>query len=336
MTLRFKTSHAIGMAIALTLGSVTSAAAQSTSTTDTTSRSSTARKNTGSGVRVQKDYGSGTRVQKDAGATSTSTGDVSGSASSTMSTTTPTTTATDSSAMRSTMGTTAVDSSAASSSSTMSSSSTTTTTTTTSTGDVPAAAPMPATRFGNGFYVAIQGGANFPQNNLRNGFKTGYGAGGQLGWDPIGSPLGLRLNLNWQRFQGRANPVLNGIAYTGTVNDANLYSALADAKLRLPFGRALGSTSGLYAVGGGGLAYFKNYNNFAAVAGTGAATGVPNQSVTNTFRSQDVTRFALNGGGGFEFGVGPASLFVEGRYVRIFTPNQSADYVPVTLGLSFH
>jgi hypothetical protein len=189
------------------------------------------------------------------------------------------------------------------------------------------------TRFGNGLYFGVQGGANFPQNEINSYYETGYGAGAQLGWDPQNSPLGLRVNAMWNRLNGKdlLNQTVNGVTYEADLPNADLYSAFADAKLRLPFGRFLGATSGLYAVGGGGVTYFRNYNNFAQT--TGAA---PQQNVVRTFNSEDVTRFSLNGGGGLSFGVGAVSLFVEGRYVRTFTQGRDTDYVPVTLGITFH
>jgi hypothetical protein len=189
------------------------------------------------------------------------------------------------------------------------------------------------TRFGNGLYFGLQGVANFPQNEINSYYETGYGAGAMLGWDPENSPLGLRLNANWNRLNGRdlLNQTVNGVRYEADLPNADLYSAFADAKLRLPFGRFLGATSGLYAVGGGGVTYFRNYNNFAATTG-----GTAQQNVVRTFNPEDVTRFSLNGGGGLSFGVGAVSLFVEGRYVRVFTQGRDTDYVPVSIGLSFH
>ncbi|MGZ8376348.1 MAG: hypothetical protein ACXWZS_03715 [Gemmatirosa sp.] len=209
---------------------------------------------------------------------------------------------------------------------------TTTTTTVASTGEVQP--PMTrTTRFGNGLYLGVQGGANFPQNEINSYYETGYGAGAQLGWDPQNSPLGLRVNAMWNRLNGKdlLNQTVNGVRYEADLPNADLYSAFADAKLRLPFGRFLGATSGLYAVGGGGVTYFRNFNDF------GATTGTPSGgSVTNTFNNEDVTRFSLNGGGGLSFGVGNVSLFVESRYVRTFTQGRDTDYVPVTLGITFH
>jgi hypothetical protein len=198
------------------------------------------------------------------------------------------------------------------------------TTTTTTVVETPS-----ATRFGNGFYVGVGGGANFPQNQLNNVYDVGPSANLQLGYDPQTAPIGLRLNLGYNRLNGAT------LLSTNTTNleaaSSNLYSALLDAKLRLPFGRLFGATSGLYAVGGGGVTYFQNYQTFQAVTGTPVGG-----NTAGTLRSEDATRFAANGGVGLDFGIGPASLFAEGRYVRVFTKGRDSNFIPVTLGLRFH
>jgi hypothetical protein len=189
----------------------------------------------------------------------------------------------------------------------------------------------PGTKFGNGFYVGLGGGANFPQNELNRVYDVGPSANLQLGYDPQTAPIGLRLNLGYNRLNGTT------LATTGTTTleaaSSNLYSALLDAKLRLPFGRLFGATSGLYAVGGGGVTYFQDYQRFEAVTGTPVGGSVVTSRLAN---SGDATRFAANGGVGLDFGIGPASLFAEGRYVRVFTRGRDSNYIPVTLGLRFH
>ncbi len=102
-----------------------------------------------------------------------------------------------------------------------------------------------------------------------------------------------------------------------------------------------GLLSGLYAVGGGGVYYFRNYTNTLNITtnpGTAGGVGQGNQggSVTNVFNAEDKTQFGANVGGGIQFGIGNASLFVESRYVRIFTPNRNTDMVPVAAGLTFN
>jgi len=204
---------------------------------------------------------------------------------------------------------------------------TTTVTTTTSSGEL--SAPMMPTR--SGFYLGLGGAAEIPQNSLRDFYRTGWGVEGQLGWDPVNSPLGLRLNLGYARLQNQTQ--------FSQLRDPQIYQAVGDAKLRLPFGRGL--LSGLYAVGGGGVYYFRNYTNTLNVTtnpgtGGGVGNGSNGGSVTNVFNAEDKTQFGANVGGGIQFGLGNAALFVESRYVRIFTPNRNTDMVPVVAGLTFN
>ena len=348
MTIRFMTTRAIGAAIALTISAGAAAAQTPTTSRDTTMRDSTGMRSGTMGTMqdstrrsTSTSTSSGTttpsRVRKDGySATSGSTGgmqvrkETTSSTGEVMQRPAPAPVATPDPAEPAPAPT----SSTMDSSMTSTSSTTTTTSTTTveNTVDVqPPAARM--TRFGNGLYFGVQGGANFPQNEINSYYETGYGAGAQLGWDPANSPLGLRVNGMWNRLNGRdlQNATINNIRYQADLNNADLYSVFGDAKLRLPFGRFLGATSGLYAVGGAGVTYFRNYVDFTNTTGIN-----PGNNVVRTFNAEDRTQFALNGGGGLSFGVGAVSLFAEGRYVRVFTQGARTDYVPVTIGITFH
>lgn len=307
MTLRFSTSRAIGLAVALTLGSVSTAFAQQARVPVRKETSPTTPASSGTPV---------TKETTPAPTTPTTTP-----------TTTPDTMSTSTSSSSSTTTTTPVVTDTAVSSATTT---TTSTVTTESAGQIPTRGNM---RWGNGFYVGLHGGTQFPQNEINNAYDPGYNAGAMLGWDAQNSPLGVRLNTSWNRLNGRtlSSTDIGGIQFTGAVPNADLYSAFADAKLRLPFGRFLGSTSGLYAVGGAGATYFRNFDRFQAATGNTA-----NQSRTGTFNPEDKTRFAANLGGGVSWGIGNASLFVESRWVRVFTQNRNTDYVPLTVGLTFH
>jgi hypothetical protein len=198
-----------------------------------------------------------------------------------------------------------------------------TTTTTTTTTEVR------SPKLGNGLYFGVQGGANLPQNGLRNAYRTGFNGGLQLGYDPETSPIGLRVNALYNRFRGDNN---NRFALRpNNATDAETYTAFADATLRLPFGKFLGATSGFYLLGGPGVTLIRNYPAFRT------QTNIePGASLNNNIGKNNVTRFALNGGAGLEYGIGNTSLFVEGRYVRLFTQGQDTDYVPLNFGLRFH
>jgi hypothetical protein len=129
--------------------------------------------------------------------------------------------------------------------------------------------------------------------------------------------------------------------YVGHANvaasDAQLWSAMLDGKLRMAFGS--GGRSSLYAVGGGGVHYFRNYGgtllqtNPAAEQQLHDSTASAYGATASGYNA--LTRFGLNAGAGMEWGVGPASLFLEGRYVTVLTRNRSTNYWPVILGVTW-
>jgi hypothetical protein len=330
MTLRFTTSRAVGAAIALTVGSISSAAAQTTTdaagsagvsgsmdTMGSVQQDSVRRSTTRRPTRATTRRASGTAVRKDASGGEMYGAPVTKDAAAPMPAPEP-------APAPMPMPAPAPEPIPEPTPAPAPEPVVTTTTTTTVT-------ETPGTRFGNGFYVGVGGGANFPQNELRDTYNVGPSANLQLGIDPVTSPIGLRLNVGYNRLNGRT------LAQAGAtqleIASSNLYSALLDAKLRLPFGRLFGATSGLYAVGGGGVTYFQNYQRFEAATGTTVGQPVVSRRLVD---SGDATRFAANGGLGLDFGIGAASLFAEGRYVRVFTRGRDSNFIPVTLGLRFH
>ena len=188
-------------------------------------------------------------------------------------------------------------------------------------------------RFGN-FYVGIGAGAGIPIQGIRNAYDPGVMVDVPIGWDAPLNPLGFRVDLGYTRFNAR-----NTFRDVGTSNtavlataDPQVWSAIANLKLRLPFlGRfGGGATSGLYVVGGGGVNYFRNYaTTFARTNPEFDPNGT--QDFTSTSSS---TRAALDAGGGISWGLGMSELFVESRYVTAFTPSKRASYVPIILGVT--
>jgi hypothetical protein len=140
--------------------------------------------------------------------------------------------------------------------------------------------------------------------------------------------------------------------YSGTARiantDASLASAMLDAKLRLPvFGSH--SPTYLYALAGGGVHYFFNYANslaltnpaaerakFAALhqSNTASTPGYTNVTYSTSGYSA-VTRLGTNLGAGMQWGLGPANLFVEGRYVTVLTKDRHTSYWPMLLGVTW-
>jgi hypothetical protein len=188
--------------------------------------------------------------------------------------------------------------------------------------------PFPLTRRG-AFYWGIAGGANFPQGALSDGYDRGWNVTMPIGWDPVDNPWGARLDLSWNRLEGRTFAA--GVTQLET-NPATVWSAMVNGTLRLPIMQSEGR-SGPYAIGGVGVHHFRNF------AFTGAGDGDlifdPEDPEFGTWEERSTTRFGANVGAGFAFGLGAASLFVESRYVTVFMPNRNANYVPLILGVTF-
>jgi len=216
---------------------------------------------------------------------------------------------------------------------------TTTTRTDTTTVTVPPPAPTTTEtttspvmqgRFGNGFYVGIDGGGSLPQGYFNDWYKSGWNVGIPFGWQRQGVPLGVRADVNYTRMSGRDFAISN--FGTGSTSDPQIWSGQLDLKLNLPLNRGSTWRPALYLLGGGGVHYFKNFSssfNEANLLGSGTAF----QTNLNTSKSQ--TKFGLNGGVGLSFGIGQADLFVESRYVSVFTPDNNTNWVPITVGITF-
>jgi hypothetical protein len=201
------------------------------------------------------------------------------------------------------------------------------------------APPMVVRRYSNGFYFGIGGGATMPTGGIRDAYNTGYNVSVPMGWDSQSGPLGLRLDLTYDQLHARStfrstDDPLNAVALT-TVNP-QIWSAMADVKLRLPFtGRFAGATTGLYAIGGVGAHYLRNYGSTFAVTNPGTNISDEGAQAASLNDNGSLWRFGANAGGGLSVGLGKTELFVESRYVRVFTSHERTNYVPVIVGLSF-
>lgn len=167
---------------------------------------------------------------------------------------------------------------------------------------------------GAGLYFQIGGGASIPRGNFDNFFDRGYNVTGSLGWQPAVSPLGIRFDVGYDRF--------NSTGATGSSDKPSVWSGLAEATLKAPHWWAVQP----YLIAGGGVSRFSNYGNtptyMTSIGGT-------------TSSGATMTKGQWNAGGGIGFGVGTARLFVESRYMHVATPNNATSFVPVIVGLSF-
>jgi hypothetical protein len=176
-------------------------------------------------------------------------------------------------------------------------------------------------RLGRGFWIGVGGGATVPIGNLHDGgYDTGWNITVPIGWQSANTPWGLRLDLSYDRLNGST---IASAPVSVTLSDANVWSGSLDLTLQFPFGS---SGSSFYLMGGGGLHHFRDVgsDNGAAIIG-----GTP----LSSSGKNSLTKAGVNGGAGLNFGFGRAKLFLESRFVSVFTEGKNSNYVPIILGV---
>jgi hypothetical protein len=183
---------------------------------------------------------------------------------------------------------------------------------------------FPAVRMG-GFYWGLGGGLSAPSQQLNTTYEPGFNITGMLGWDPIGSPFGVRLDAAYDQFSERS-------AFADLGADPSIFSAHLNGKLRLPFfGMQTASRTDLYAVGGG--SYYRYRNLWRAPSGTTFSSDPDVQCVREDGPcSEWGDDFGWNLGGGFSFGFGPSNVFLEARWMGL---GSNTSFVPIIIGLTF-
>jgi hypothetical protein len=198
------------------------------------------------------------------------------------------------------------------------------TTTTRDTIRTPATPTMSSESYGmrrSGWYLGLGAGPNVPTGAVNDFYKTGFNVEVPIGYQPMSSPLGFRIDLGYSRFNGR-DAGTNGL--TAQPDDPNIWSATANLTLDLmKFGQD--RRGALYLVGGGGVFRFTDFFN----------TDRSDNDVSSAFEGSPVTKGGLTGGAGLALPVGGASLFVESRYTTAYTQGEETRWVPVVIGLKW-
>ena len=177
-----------------------------------------------------------------------------------------------------------------------------------------------------GYYMGVAAGVSIPTGAITSagfnsgGYSTGWNITVPIGYDWSFSPLGVRLDGTFDQLKGRD--------FNSNFSAPNLdvWGINLDLRLRVPLGR---SFNRFYLVGGGSWAdsrgYFTNFDD-------------PN----NPSNTSSQSRWGWNAGGGFNFNWGSmVGLFVESRYIWLNSDNQSgfpfnnAARVPIILGVTF-
>ena len=164
----------------------------------------------------------------------------------------------------------------------------------------------------------ISGGAAFPTGDGTDGLNTGYLIAGSLGFRPVNSKIGFRLEAMYARFGADGFSFDDGTDAFAADGNVSIFGGIANAVLTIP------TESGVhpYVIGGVGI-----YNVKASVDVSGSG---------GSFSGSDSqTKVGLNGGAGLEFPLSGFSSFVEVRYHSIFTDGTNSNFVPLTFGLRF-
>lgn len=170
----------------------------------------------------------------------------------------------------------------------------------------------PAT--GSSVVFGAKAGVAFPIGDFGNAAGTGFNIGGVVGFTVPNFPLGLRGDVDYNRF---GNKTVNA----GTVSvssKASIFSGTINVLYGFPME---GSSFRPYAIGGLGL---YRLSTDASCSGVGV-----------TCPSNGQTKFGLNIGGGVEFQLSSFSAFAEARFHNLFTDGYSARYIPITFGIMF-
>jgi opacity protein-like surface antigen len=154
------------------------------------------------------------------------------------------------------------------------------------------------------------GGIVVPTGTLGDGNSTGYSGSALVRVQPPASPVGFQVDAFYTRFGLEGGVDGHSRMIGGT---ANAVFAFPGASMARP-----------YLIGGLGL-----YNGKTTIDNVGS--------------SEAQTKFGINAGAGFDFGVGKAKLFAEGRFHAIMkgvTDGTSGDektayMIPLTVGLRF-
>ena len=155
--------------------------------------------------------------------------------------------------------------------------------------------------------VGVGGGVSIPLGDFGDAAKTGWHGLAIVGYD---LPSGLGVRGDFYYGQNNAKGVPSGVS----------------AKWKLAGG--LGNV--LYSFGspGGAHPYIIGSVGFMDLKATASSGGAS--------ASASETKVTFGGGAGIKFKAGSnASIFVEGRYLTINTSGENANFIPITVGVSF-
>jgi hypothetical protein len=169
----------------------------------------------------------------------------------------------------------------------------------------------------------VSAGAAFPLKNTSDVSSRGPHITATLGANSPRGILGLRIDGTFSTLYGKNLGTAGFSSNDRQFPELTLITGGLNGVIRAPFG--ILASSGFYIFGGGGVAHVRSF-----VQRGDNAQGQPRFGP-----EQNLTRGMANGGAGLDIGRTKGALFLEGRFMTIFTPEERINVVPVTIGVKF-
>jgi hypothetical protein len=160
----------------------------------------------------------------------------------------------------------------------------------------------PAVR-AQGTEFSVGGGVAVPLGDFDDVVKIGWQGTAGVAFSPQSLPVGIHVDGTFSQFGDESPLDIKSQLIYGTVNAVYRFES-AEASSFRP-----------YLIGGGGI-YSSKETGSDALGGS-------------------TTKFGINAGAGFDFTVGGAGLFVEGRFHDVFVEGPNLQIFPINLGIRF-
>jgi len=147
------------------------------------------------------------------------------------------------------------------------------------------------------------GGASLPISELSDATNTGFNLTGTLGFHPQMIPLGVRVDVAYNRFGIKNNSA-------GITGDFHFTSVTGNLEYSIP-----SEAVSPYLIGGAGL-----YNASGSINGSSGGSS---------------NKFGWNLGGGIKMPLSGFDTFLEARYNQILGDGGSVKFIPITFGVMF-
>lgn len=158
----------------------------------------------------------------------------------------------------------------------------------------------------------VGGGVNLPLSNFKDAAKLGFQGTALVAFAPANLPVGFRVDGTYQQ-----NKYDDDVA--AALGDGKFQTIYGTADVVYTFKTAESSMFHPYLIAGGGVYSMKNK---------------PDAPTTSNPEDTE-TKFGVNAGAGFDYSVGSATVFLEGRFHNIFISDNNQSFVPITIGVKF-